>query len=186
MFQKTSVSNPALISNDDLRAKYGFRFPKDQEPYFTQMVVSAQKACADYMDMDSLQSVCTCRESFELSSGQNVVVLSGTPFKEIVSVKLDGVETSEWMLDSRSHVLRFTATASSAVVEYMIGWGEDVPEDILYAVAMTVQHMSRTANSSLMGKNSQNTDGGSETYEQSIVPLAVRQYLDHFRNGRMA
>lgn len=185
MFIKDEASNStALISNDDLRAKYGFRFPKDQDSYFSQMVIAAQKACADYMDMDSLQTICSCTETFELTSGQTTVVLSGTPFRAITAVKIDGVETSSWMLDSRCRALRIIPKADVVEVEYTIGWGENVPEDVLYCVAMTVQHMSRMANSSLMGKNSMTTDGGSETYEQSVVPTAVRQYLDRLRNMR--
>lgn len=185
MFNKATTTQSALLSVDDLRAKYGFRFNKDQDAYFTQMILSAQRACADYMDMDSLSSVVSCTENYELAKGQRILVLSGTPFKSVEKVYLDDVETSSWSIGSRSAVVYLSEhSANTAKVVYTIGWGSSIPEDVLYCVAMTVQHMARMANASLMGKNSLTTDGGSETYEQSVCPLAVRQYLDRYRNMR--
>ena len=184
MFTKATTTQTALLTVDDLRTKYGFRFNKDQDAYFAQMILSAQKACAYYMDLDSLSAVTTCTEEFDLIKGQKLLVLSGTPFKALEKVYLDGVEVAAAMSSRSTTVYLPENSASKAKVVYSIGWGTEVPEDILYCVAMTVQYMSRMANASLMGKTSQSTDGGSETYEQSVCPLAVRQYLDRYRNMR--
>ncbi len=185
MFYKANATTSALLSVDDLRNKYGFHFNKEQEAYFSSMILTAQRACADYMDVDSL-ALTSCSEELDLAENQTSVVLSGTPFVEITAVFLDGEAVTGYSVDSRSHVVYLPeSTAKKCKVEYKIGYSK-VPEDVLYCIAMTVQSMARMANASLMGKNSQSTDGGSETYEQSVVPLAVRTYLDRIRNGRLA
>ena len=184
MFTKATTTQTALLTVDDLRTKYGFRFNKDQDAYFAQMILSAQKACAYYMDLDSLSAVATCTEEFDLTKGQKLLQLTGTPFKALEKVYLDGVEVSAAISSRSATVYLPENSATKATVIYSVGWGTEVPEDVLYCVAMTVQYMSRMANASLIGKTSQSTDGGSETYEQSVCPLAVRQYLDRYRNMR--
>lgn len=185
---QTSADIPVL-SVADLRDKYGFSFPQNKESYFTNMILASQKACAGYMGMDTLRQLNDCTEIFDVDYGQRVVVLTGQPLVSVQKVYVGSVEVSNYLLDFRTATIRIEDTsvvADRIKVEYKIGWGVNLPEDLLYCVAMTVQSMSRTANSSLMGKNSQNTDGGSETYEQSVIPLAVRTYLDKYRMMRLA
>ncbi len=172
-----------LLTCDDLRTKYGFHFNKEQDAYFESMILAAQRACAAYMDLDSLSAIVLCTEDFELSEGQRVLVLTGSPFRSVESVTLDG-EESNFSVSSRGGTVYLPEhSATKAVVKYYVGWAQ-APQDVLYCVAMTVQHMSRMANASLVGKTSQSTDGGSESYEQSVCPLAVRTYLDRYRNMR--
>lgn len=176
-----------ILTTAELQSNYGFKFPATGNGYYERMILAAQKACAKYLDMESLKQECSCSEVFEVERGQRSVVLSANPLASVVSV-LDGSEArADYMVDLRSSVVfaKSGFNSGEVTVNYTIGWGNAVPEDVKYAVAMTVQHMARMANSALMGKNSMSTDGGSETYEQAIVPTAVRQYLDTIRKGKV-
>lgn len=176
-----------ILTTSELQSLYGFKFPSTGAGYYERMILAAQKACAKYLDMESLKQECSCSEVFQVERGQQSVVLSANPLASVVSV-VDGTETrTDFRADLRSGVVFVKSGFHSdeVTVNYTIGWGTAVPEDVKYAVAMTVQSMARTANSALMGKNSMSTDGGSETYEQAVVPTAVRQYLDMIRKGKV-
>lgn len=189
MLQTTIVpgSSEPVLTVEDLRTKYGFHFSESQEAFFENMILAAQKACARYMDMETLKQTLVCEEVFDTTPGQRYIVLSGSPLKSVEHVYDGDVDVSSFRVSIKSNVIRMNRGLSGqeVVVSYTVGW-ESVPEDVLYCVAMTVQVMSRMANSGFMGKNSQSTEGGSETIEQAVVPLAVRQYLDRYRLVWMA
>lgn len=181
----TTIYEP-VVTPEELRTFYGFKFPDSAIPYYTAMIKAAEKACARYMDMETLRYECSCSETFEVARGQRSVILRAQPLASVELV-LDGTNPVDAKVDLLSSVVWYKDgfKGDEVTVEYTIGWNEEVPEDIKYAVAMTVQHMARTANSALMGKNSMSTDGGSETYEQAVVPVAVRSFLDHIRKGKV-
>lgn len=191
IFNKTKkevVGNAeAIITVADLRKFYGLSFSEAKDPYFENLILVAQKACASYMGMDTLRQLYSCSEYIETVVGQKEVILTGQPLVSIQHVYDGDREVTEFLIDLTKNVLRFTHGVSSSQVrvEYTIGWEDEVPADVKFCVAQTVGYMARMANSTLYGKNSMNTEGGSETYEQSVVPLALRTYLDRYRQHRM-
>lgn len=181
-------SNLPVLTVADLRDKYGFNFTDAKNSYFQNLILAAQNACASYMGMDTLKQLNTCTEYIDVEKSQKQIVLRGLPLKSIEHVyNGESDETTNFLVDYKTNVvmLKDGATKNQVKVNYTIGWDSNVPTDVLYAVAMTVQYMARMANSALVGKNSQNTEGGSETYEQSVVPSAVRVYLDRYRQHKV-
>ena len=182
---KGTAVNEAVLTPADLRSKYGFKFNETQDSYYEQAILAAQKACEEYLGVDTLLQSFVCTEDFDTTLGQRYICLSAKPFLAVNTVMDGPNEVTDYRVNPRNGnvVLPYGATTTRVVVEYKVGF-DSVPSDVLWCVAMTVQHMVRTSSASLMGKNSMTADGGSETYEQAVVPTAVRVHLDHYRQNR--
>lgn len=102
-------------------------------------------------------------------------------------------EVVDCAFDRRCNALKFPrGTADIDVyVEYNCGWGdnwdqEERPGIINLAIARTIQHWSKFDNSAMVGTTSRSTDMGSETIEQSELPIIVKQSLTRFRHEVLA
>lgn len=182
---QTENNDSALLTVADLRNYYGFKIQTASEAMFSRMIEAAQDACARYLGMESLKQKRSVSEFFQDSNGVKFFVLSANPLDTVTSV-LDGARVlapSDYRVDRNSGIVlvKSGASASEVEVQYVIGWGEDVPKDILYCVAMTVQKMAKDSQSARMGEISRSIEGGSENWEQTVVPQAVQNYLDKYR-----
>lgn len=181
----TAQQNALVLSVDDLRNYYGFKIAEAGEAMFSRMIEAAQKACASYMGVKSLHTMRNVSEWFDSSEGQKDFCLSAGPFASIVSVSDGAVELglADYRIDTESGVLRLIngAKGKEVRVDYEIGWGSNVPRDVLYCIAMTVQKMAKDSQSARMGEISRSIEGGSENWEQTVVPQAVQSYLERYR-----
>ncbi len=172
-----------LLTPEDLRTEYGFSINPTQETQYESLIKTATEACFRYIGRDL--SV----ETFDQYADGNsqVIVLDNSPVVSITGVSLDPGRTyatklleSSYRLDPASGVLRIydpIPQGEDAVkISYTAGYSE-VPADILYCIAMTVQYMRMVLQADLAGVSSRTTDGGTQAIEQSIPPLAVKNHL---------
>lgn len=179
----TEGSNEPVLTVENLRGFYGFKIPTTSEAMYTRMILAAQKACASYLGVTSLKSVLTCEEIFNTADGQRLLCLSAAPVKGVTSVVGSSGIGYAFRCDTGSATV-YPGTSFSGeevCVTYTVGWGDAVPEDVLYCVAMTVQKMAKDAQSARVGEVSRTTEGGSESWEQTVVPNSVQQYLSRYR-----
>lgn len=175
----------AVLTVDDLRIKYGFSFPASKDAQFTEYINSSEAACLKYLDRSSFETA----EITQYFDGNvtNRYVLDYSPVKSITSITLrDGTELSEddYRVDSNG-ILTFyrihpTEGLDAMKVEYECGW-DNVPSDIKYCIAMTVQYLAKMMATNQAGVSTRNTEGGTESLEQNIPPLAVQKLLSNYR-----
>lgn len=178
-----------LITPQDLVTKYGFSMSPPEAERYSPLIEAATAACSLYLQRDL--GVAPFIEFFD--GGAQVRVLSHTPVTSIAGVYIDPlrmyqtpVELRNYRIESDTGILVVYDPVPEGrdvlKVEYMAGW-TDVPSDILYCIAMTVQHMRTTQSADMAGVISRTTDGGSESLDQSIPPLAVQAHLSKYRRN---
>ena len=167
-----------LLTLDDLKKKYGFSFPASQDDAYQAMLATAEEEVLRYAEIEQGE----VEEHF--SGGDAGYVLTHTPVLEIKGVKVDGAEAS-YRYEKRANYVVPAFSGSEVVVAYTCGWKEgEAPQTILMAIAFTAQHLMKLSSGKLLGINSRNTEGGTETIEQSTPPLAVQKMLEPFRRNK--
>ena len=167
-----------LLTLDDLRSRYGFSFPSSQDEAYQAVLATAEEEVLRYAEIEQGE----IEEHFQ--GGDAGYVLTHTPVLEIGSVKVDGVETA-FRYEKRANYIVPASSGSEVVVAYTCGWEEGkVPATILMAIAFTAQHLIKLSSGKLLGINSRNTEGGTETIEQSTPPLAVQKMLEPFKRNK--
>lgn len=170
-----------LLTLDELRTRYGFSFPESQNTAYQELLDTAEEACLSYASIEQG----TVEEFFK--GGGDTYVLTHSPVIEVESVKADGLEVG-FRYESRSEtvVLNSSITGGLVEVRYKCGWEEGkVPSSLRAAIAFTVQHLSKLNSAKLLGITSRSTEGGTETIEQSVPPLAVQKLLEPFRRNKV-
>ena len=168
-----------LVTLDDLRTKYGFSFPSTQDDAYQAILDTAEERVLAYAEIEQGE----IEEHFP--AGDAGYVLTHTPVLEVSSVKIDGAEVSFRFERRAGYVVPASSSGSDVVITYRCGWNEgEVPQTILSAIAFTAQHLMKLSSGKLLGINSRSTEGGTETIEQSIPPLAAQKMLDGFRRNR--
>lgn len=168
-----------LVTLDDLRTKYGFSFPESQDDAYQAILDTAEESVLAYAEIEQGD----IEEYFP--GGDAGYVLTHTPVLEVSSVKVDGAEVSFRYEKRANYIALSSSSGSEVVVSYSCGWKEgNVPQTILTAIAFTAQHLMKLSSGKLLGINSRNTDGGTETIEQSTPPLAVQKMLESYRRNK--
>ena len=167
-----------LLTLDDLRLSFGFDIPASQETRYEMYLETAEEACLSYASIE----IGSVTEYFR---GSDILVLSHSPVLEVQSVTSDGSQL-DFRYEKRAESVVLPAVpAGEVIVKYTCGWVEGkVPATIKAAIAFTVQQLAKLNASRLLGVTSRTTEGGTETVEQSIPPLAVQKILEPFRVNR--
>lgn len=188
------MARTPIITPAELRDKYAFGFTQSQEDdaFYANLIEGATSACYRFMGVDDLAP--TGRIEF-FNGGSKRLVLSNTPVISVTGVYVDpergyatALTASQYRIDLESGVLILyddvldSELLDAIKVTYTSGFAA-VPEDIRYAVALTVQLWARTLQSSQAGVLSRTVDGGTESLDQSIPPLAVQKYLMTYRRN---
>lgn len=167
-----------ILTLDDLRTRYGFSFPATQDEYYTALLATAEEEVLAWAEIEQgdVEEIFT-----EEATGY---VLTHTPVLEVRSVKVDGEECG-FRFERRANYLIPNIWGSEVSVSYTCGWKEgEIPESIRTAIAFTAQHLFRLSGAKLLGITQRNTEGGTETIEQSTPPLAVQRMLERFRRNK--
>ena len=171
-----------LVTLDDLRTRYGFSFPESQNAAYTDLLSTAEEACLSYASIE-LGSV---EEHFK--GGGSIYVLTHSPVLSVESVKI-GERDVVFRYEKRSETVVLGSASSEeaeVIVNYACGWEEgNVPSSLRTAIAFTVQHLSKLNSTKLLGITSRSTEGGTESIEQSVPPLAVQKLLEPFRRNKV-
>ena len=169
-----------MVTVEDLRSIYSFDIPKTQESKYYELLAIAEESCRAYAEIEE-------GEVIEWFNGGDILPLTHTPIKSISSVTINGIETAfTYRPRSKSIHLREEAPfkKDSIEVRYVCGW-KDEPGLFKSAVALTVQHLSKLTASRLVGVISRSTEGGSEQYEQEIIPTAAKAQLNYLRCNKV-
>lgn len=169
-----------MVTVDDLRSIYSFDIPKMHEAKYYQLIAIAEDACRAYAEIEN-------GEVIEWFNGGDVLPLTHTPIKSISSVTINGNETAfTYRPRSKSIHLREEVPFKKDCIEvrYVCGWKEE-PMLFNSAVALTVLHLSKLTASRLVGVISRSTEGGSEQYEQEIIPTAAKAQLNYLRSNKV-
>jgi hypothetical protein len=176
-----------ILTTTELRDLYGFKIDPPQEDKYRNLIAVATSACSVYLQRDL--GVSTFTEFFDGSS--QAMVLSHQPVAEVTGVYIDSARlyatpTTDYRIDLDTGVLvlyeRVPEGRDVVKVVYDAGF-ESVPESILYAVAMTVQHLATMQQADLAGVMSRTTDSGTVSIDQSLPPLAVQKLLGEYRRN---
>jgi hypothetical protein len=153
----------------------------------------SELACAKFCD----------RETFSLSdysffsdgASYDKLVLPITPVTALaLYVSIDRIFTTpilseSYRLDSRTGIVTFydqeilRAEGRDVVKAIYTAGYENIPKDIKACIAMTFQYASKILSSSQVGITTRNTDGGTESIEQSLPPLVVKKMLQRYKKG---
>ena len=168
-----------LLTLDDLRTLYGFSFPKSQDEAYAALLATAEERVLSYAEIEQ-------GEVEEYFPAGKIFVLTHLPVLSVESVKVSGQDI-EYRFEKRPNaVILSSEPESEVVVSYSCGWAEgNVPETIKTAIAFTVQHLMKLSSGKLLGINSRSTEGGTETIEQSVPPLAVQKMLEPYRRNKV-
>lgn len=170
-----------MVTVEDLRSIYSFDIPKTQEPKYAELIAVADEACRAYAEIEE-------GEVQEWFDGGNICCLTHTPVQKILSVSVAGVETSNYIYKARSKSIHIVEppfdSNSRVVVSYLCGWTEE-PRLFKAAVALTVQHLAKITASRLAGVITRTTEGGTEQYDQEIIPAAAKAQLNYYRSNKV-
>lgn len=170
-----------MVTVDDLRNIYSFDIPKNQESKYAQLILIADEACRAYAEVEE-------GEVIEFFSEGDILPLTHTPIKEISSVTVSGTEVTDYVYRARSKSILLMESVpygkNSIEVSYECGWTEE-PRLFNAAVALTVQHLSKLTASRLAGVISRSTEGGTEQWDQEIIPTAAKAQLNFFRSNKV-
>jgi hypothetical protein len=178
----------ALIIVEDLIEKYGFTITPTQRDKYTQLIATATAACERHLQRDI--GAASFTEYFD--GGSQERVLSHSPVTEMVGIYVDStrayataLEATDYRLDNESGILIIYGAVPLGrdVVKVSYKAGMTVTDDILWCIAMTVQHLSTMQQADLAGVTSRTTDGGTVSLDQSIPPLAVQRHLATYRRN---
>ncbi len=159
-----------IVTLEELRKVYGISVSTDEQ--LTAFAETAEAAVLSYAGLSE-------GEVSEHFTDSSMLFLTYTPIKKILSVTAEGNNIA-YRFEKRGHSIILDHTVSKAVVTYSCGF-DKYPADIKAAIALTVQHLAKLQNAKLMGVLSRSTDGGTESIEQAIPPIAVKGLLDRYR-----
>ena len=171
-----------LVTLDDLRKKFGFSFPESQNDAYLDLLSTAEEACLSYASIEQG----TVEEYFK--GGERIYVLTHSPVLSVESVKV-GERDVAFRYEKRAETVVLESASSEdaeVIIKYTCGWEEGkVPSSLRTAIAFTVQHLSKLNSAKLLGITSRSTEGGTESIEQSVPPLAVQKLLEPFRRNKV-
>lgn len=171
-----------LVTLDDLRTRYGFSFPESQNDAYSELLSTAEEACLSYASIEQ------GRVEEHFKGGSSIYVLTHSPVLSVESVKIGDGDVA-FRYEKRSETVVLGSEASEGVevvVNYTCGWEEGkAPSSLRTAIAFTVQHLSKLNSAKLLGITSRSTEGGTESIEQSVPPLAVQKLLEPFRRNKV-
>lgn len=175
-----------VITVQDLRDKYSFKFEESKNAYFEGLIDAATKACLQYLERD----IGVAAFTHYADGGASAFVLEHTPVVGVQSVRVGGgiLNESEYRLDPEAGVLyiyrKVPVKLDSIIVKYTAGWAV-VPDDVKYCIALTVQYMAKLLQSNQAGVVSRSMpDGGTENLEQNLPPLAIQKHLSIYRRNK--
>jgi hypothetical protein len=175
-----------ILTTQDLKDKYSFKFDSSKEEYFAGLIEAATNACQQYMERD----IGATSYTQYTNGGSNVIVLDHTPVLSVQGVVVSGsaLGSDGYRLESDTGVLTLYRSSipvglDIVKIQYSAGW-EVVPEDVKYCVALTVQYLAKIIQSNQAGVQSRTVEGGQETLEQNIPPMAVKTHLSIYRRNR--
>lgn len=186
----------AVLTCERLRSEFGLNLPVAKDAQWARLIDVAETACFGCLGFDPSGSA-EKTEYFDAVGG-DTIALRLYPVLE-AEVWLNGsggswsesLGQSQFRLDKQTGVIRLYADNKAGVdsikVRYRYGWEKDtVPADVLQCIALTVQYLVRLTQSGQIGITQRTADGGTESLEQSIPPLAVKAVLNTYRPGRIA
>lgn len=169
----TDTSPSVTVS--DLRSLYGFSFPDKAIGMYDNLIRTAERMVCQYIGYDSLRALYDCEET--LTENQTRLSLQVRPVKAFIGCDepcdFDERHLAVYPKNGMLH--------KGTKVQYTVGFGDNIPEDVCFCVAETVRYLAMMSLSGLYGKTSVTTDGGTASYEQATVPLALRVHLDRYR-----
>lgn len=170
-----------MVTVEELRSIYSFDIPTSQEAKYSELIRIADDACRTYAEIEDG----SVTEWFD--GGSDILPLTHTPIREVDAVTISGSETS-FIYKARSKSIQLSfeppVLRNSVEVTYTCGWSEE-PRLFKAAVALTVQHLSKLTASRLAGVISRSTEGGTEQYDQEIIPTAAKAQLNYFRSNKV-
>lgn len=181
----------AYLTVDDLRENYGFRFTNANQDLVNKALESAEDLCLRYI---GLEDGLSAEQTDYFDGTSTILVLDNAPVLSVSAVYSDrersyseALDTSDYRVDLRSGVLYLYITPASARdavrVDYTAGYTE-IPAPVALAIAMTAQKILSDLQGSSVGVLSRTLEGGSETLDNNLPTLAVKQVLDGFRLRR--
>lgn len=167
-----------IVTLDELKTKFGFSFPAAKSDVYQSYLNLAEEACLSYAGLEEG----TVTEIFD--GGSRSFVLTHGPILSISSVKVSDAE-SPYRFEKRSGsiILPSVPEGTDAVeIKYECGWEEGkAPYLLKAAVAFSMQHIAKLNEAKLVGINSRTTEGGTESIDQSVPPLAAQKILARFK-----
>lgn len=164
-----------MLSVDDLRSKYGYQIPQGKEAIYATILATAEsRVLAEIGYSEEVRT-----DYFE-GVGRHFQ-LTYAPVAEIISTTPE----CEYRYDKRSRALITRYLVHDLEVTYRTGF-DKVPDEILSCIAYTAMHLAKLQMSGLMGVAQRTTDGGTETIEQTALPLVVKGLLQHYKSGVLA
>ncbi len=183
----------AVLTCNDLRTVYGLNLPSSKDAQWTELIKVAESACLGWLGYDKFGTA-SATEYFDDVAG-STIQLKLFPVKS-AAVYLNGkngewgspLQSGSYRLDGKAGTIRLYASNSAGVdaikVEYTYGWElDEIPADVKACIAQTVQYLTRLTQTGQIGVTQRTTDGGTESIEQNIPPLAVRSVLLRYRPG---
>lgn len=180
-----------LLTPEKLREDFGFSINPSQETRYKSLIETATEACLRFIGREL-----RVESYIQFSDGNSqVIVLDETPVIGITGVYLDSnrqyheaLPPSQYRLTSSNGILTIYTDLPQGrdfvKITYTAGYTE-VPEDVLYAIAMTVQYLRTIQQADLVGVNSRSVEGGTQSIEQSIPPLAVKNHLQLYQRVKV-
>lgn len=183
------------LTPEDLRSTYGFVFASGRDAQYQQLIAVAESMCLRCLDRKAFESA-EFVQHFDGGS-RDLFVLDAAPVLAVTSVCIDAsrvfsnpLEPSAYSVDRGTGILALLVPGllpkegrKVMRVEYTAGWAA-VPDDIKYCIAATVQYLAKLMQSNQVGITARNADGGTESLEQNLPPLAVQRHLSMYRFGR--
>ena len=171
----------AILTLDDLRESYGFSFPPSLDGQYQALLDTAEEEVLGYADIEQ-------GEVTEHFTGPgNRFTLTHCPVLEVLRVEAGGETLAISRFEERCDTVVLASSAGDGVdvaVTYMCGWPEGkAPAVIRQAIAFTAQHLAKLQGGKLLGVTTRNTEGGTETIDQSTPPLAVQRMLARYRRN---
>ncbi len=172
-----------LVTVEDLKSTYGFSVSEKSKSEYEAYLLTAEEECLAYAGLEIGEF-----DEYLEGNGGRFYCLTHKPVLSIDSVTVDGTSVS-YRYEKRASRLILGEQAKEGaeiIVSVTLGWEDGkAPSSLKSAIALTVQHLSKLQSAKLMGITSRTTDGGTETIEQSIPPLAVKGLLDRFKSVAM-
>ena len=181
----------SVLTVDDLETYYGFRVAERNGELVGRALETSEDICLRYIGLKNGLAA-SVTEYFDGDSP--ILSLGYAPVLSISSVSIDAsrafaetLDESLYRLDGdcgtvHLYVKTFTSPDSIRVV-YSAGYSA-LPKPVGLAIAMTAQKILQDMQNNMVGVLSRTMEGGSETLDNNLPTLAVKQVLDQFRIKR--